>query len=156
MKNYIKDFFKYHKNLWYKNEEVNSFFKLKDKEIQEVNAIISEVLSDDLSYYYLFLFGSIYTEEKPPLLEIDIKYYTYQYIENNISELLGLDINDLFVIKKDNKYYFSFTHMKEKEEIKTFILNKIQKIIENGDMFVINTDKLFDQWHFKFLIDNLI
>ena len=48
MKNYIKDFFKYHKNLWYKNEEVNSFLKLKDKEIQEVNAIISEVLSDDL------------------------------------------------------------------------------------------------------------
>ena len=156
MKNYIKDFFKYHKNLWYKNEEVNSFLKLKDKEIQEVNAIISEILSDDLSYYYLYLFGSIYTEEKPPLLEIDIKYYTYQYIENNISELLGLDTNDLFVIKKDNKYYFSFTHMKEKEEIKTFILNKIQKLIENGDMFVVNTDKLFDQWLFKFLIDNLI
>ena len=156
MKNYIKDFFKYHKNLWYKNEEVNSFFTVKDKEIQEVNAIISEVLSDDLSYYYLFLFGSIYTEEKPPLLEIDIKYYTYQYIENNISELLGLDTNDLFVIKKDNKYYFSFTHMKEKEEIKTFIVNKIQKLIENGDMFVVNTDKLFDQWLFKFLIDNLI
>ena len=46
--------------------------------------------------------------------------------------------------------------MKEKEEIKTFILNKIQKLIENGDMFVVNTDKLFDQWLFKFLIDNLI
>jgi hypothetical protein len=35
--------------------------------------------------------------------------------------------------------------MKEKEEIKTFILNKIQKLIENGDMFVVDTNKLFDQ-----------